>query len=68
MGGNRITAPDGWVGVPPVIRRMKRVEEKPQDEAPTVLNLNSIEALALELHGVDWQKPAGALDAPMFIH
>lgn len=66
--GERMGAPKGWAQAGPMVRKMKTTEEKPQDEAPTVLNLNSIEALALELHGVDWQKPAGALDAPVFIH
>lgn len=64
--GDRMTPPKDWAKVGPMVRKVKA--EKPQDEAPTLLSLSSIEKLALELHGVDWQKPAGALDAPMFIH
>lgn len=48
--GDRVEAPKGWAQAGPIIRKIKT--EKPQDEAPTVLNLNSIEAL----------------DAPVFIH
>ncbi|QEG12914.1 putative protein kinase [Klebsiella phage vB_KpnP_Sibilus] len=60
--GNRNTAPDGWMGVPPMIRRMKRAEE-------VEVKLDSVEAIAFELHDMPaFKKPAGALDAPMFIH
>ncbi len=65
--GERNTAPNGWVGAPPMIRKI-RAAEKSQDEAPTLLNLSKIEELALELHGITWKKPAGLLDGPLFIH
>ncbi|AXG66357.1 putative protein kinase [Dickeya phage vB_DsoP_JA10] len=56
---------NGWRHVPPMVRKIKT--QKPQDEAPTVLNLNSIEALALELHGMTWQKPAGLNILPVHV-
>ncbi|AWD92623.1 serine-threonine kinase [Dickeya phage Ninurta] len=59
-------APKGWAKVGPMVRRMKPTKA---DEAPTLLSLSSIMSLALELHDMrSFRKPAGALDAPVFIH
>ncbi|QEG13341.1 putative protein kinase [Klebsiella phage vB_KpnP_NahiliMali] len=58
----------GWRHVPPMVRKMKPTE-KPQDEAPVALKLDSVEAIAFELHDMPaLKKPAGMLDCPMFVH
>lgn len=65
--GDRVEAPKGWAQAGPMVRKIKT--EKPQDEAPTLMKLDSVEAIAFELHDMPaFKKPAGMLDCPMFIH
>lgn len=62
-GWGEVHSPTGWRLVPPMVRKVNTA--KPQE----LMSLNSVEAIAFELHSMPvFKKPAGLVDCPMFLH